>query len=76
MAKKLPILLGFYALAGSETTLIMGQLTYTGVNDLSFKDFSRRKTFRTLLKLYRTKPYADQYIVLIFDKGKVHIDLR
>jgi phosphatidate phosphatase APP1 len=73
MAKKLPILLGFYALAGSDTALIMGQLTYTGVNDLSFKDFSRRKTFRTILKLYRTKPYANQYIVLIFDKGKVHM---
>jgi phosphatidate phosphatase APP1 len=71
--KRLPILLSFYALASGSNTLIQGQLTYTGVNDLSFKDFTRRKTFRTLLKLYRTKPYANQYIVLIFDKGKVHL---
>ena len=73
MAKKLPILLSFYALSGSDNTLIQGQLTYTNANDLSFKDFTRRKTFRTLVKLYRTKPYANQYIVLIFDKGKVHL---
>ncbi|HEY0744171.1 MAG TPA: App1 family protein [Chryseosolibacter sp.] len=73
MAKKLPILLSFYALSGADSTLIQGQLTYTSANDLSFKDFTRRKTFRTLVKLYRTKPYANQYIVLIFDKGKVHM---
>lgn len=73
MAKRLPILLSFYALASGTNTLIQGQLTYTGANDLSFKDFTRRKTFRTLLKLYRTKPYTNQYIVLIFDKGKVHL---
>lgn len=73
MAKKLPILLSFYALSGADSTLIQGQLTYTNANDLSFKDFTRRKTFRTLVRLYRTKPYANQYIVLIFDKGKVHM---
>jgi phosphatidate phosphatase APP1 len=73
MAKKLPILLSYYALSSGQTTLIQGQLTYTTANDLSFKDFTRRKTFRTLLKLYRTKPYADQVIVLIYDKGKVEM---
>lgn len=73
MVNKLPILLSFYALSGADSTLIQGQLTYTNANDLSFKDFTRRKTFRTLIKLYRTKPYANQYIVLIFDKGKVHL---
>lgn len=69
---KLPILLSFYALAGNNAILISGQLTYTRLTDFSFKDYSRRKTLRTLVRLYRTKPYADQYIVLIFDKGKVH----
>ncbi len=73
MVKKLPILLSFYALSGGQNTLIQGQLTYTTASDLSFKDFTRRKTFRTLLKLYRTKPYSNQYIVLMFDKGKVHM---
>jgi phosphatidate phosphatase APP1 len=70
--RKLPILLSFYALAGDSTTLIFGQLTYTRLTDFSFKDYSRRKTLRTLVRLYRTKPYADQYIVLLFDRGKIH----
>jgi phosphatidate phosphatase APP1 len=71
MTHKLPILLSFHALAGNDTTLISGQLTYTTLSDFSFRDYSRRKTLRTLVRLYRTKPYADQYIVLIFDKAEV-----
>lgn len=71
MTQRLPILLSFHALAGNSTTLISGQLTYTTISDFSFRDYSRRKTLRTLVRLYRTKPYADQYIVLIFDKAEV-----
>jgi phosphatidate phosphatase APP1 len=69
---KIPILLSFYALSNGRTTLTFGQLTYTRINDLSFKEYSRRKTFRTLLKLYRTRSYANQEIILVFTKGKVH----
>lgn len=71
MQGKIPILLSFYSLAGKDATLLFGQLTYTTLKDLSFKDYSRRKTFRTLISLYRTKPYAEQSIVLVFDKGEV-----
>lgn len=71
MRSKIPILLSFYALSNGSTTLIFGQVTYTKINDLSFKDYSRRKTFRTLLKLYRTRPYANKEIVLVFSKGTV-----
>jgi len=69
---KIPILLSYYALSNGGTTLIFGQVTYTKLNDLSFKEYSRRKTFRTLLKLYRTRPYANQDIMLVFNEGHVH----
>ena len=71
---KLPILLSFYALSNGRTTLTFGQVTYTRINDLSFKEYSRRKTFRTLLKLYRTRPFANQEIVLVFTRGKLHAE--
>jgi phosphatidate phosphatase APP1 len=71
VAVKIPLLLSFYALSNGRTTLTFGQVTYTRINDLSFKEYSRRKTFRTLLKLYRTRPYAKQEITLIFTQGHV-----
>lgn len=71
---KLPILLSFYALSNGNTTLTFGQVTYTRINDLSFKEYSRRKTFRTLLKLYRTRPYANQHILLVFTKGMLQAE--
>ena len=74
MSVKLPILLSYYALSNGTTTLCFGQVTYTRINDLSFIEYSRRKTFRTLLKLYRTKAYANEQIVLAFTKGKVEVE--
>lgn len=71
MTVKIPLLLSFYALSNGSTTLIFGQVTYTRINDLSFKEYSRRKTFRTLLKLYRTRAYANEDITLVFTKGQV-----
>lgn len=71
MTVKIPILLSFYALSNGRTTLTFGQVTYTRLNDLSFMEYSRRKTFRTLLKLYRTRAYANKEITLVFTKGKV-----
>lgn len=71
MAIKIPLLLSFYALSNGSTTLTFGQVTYTRINDLSFKEYSRRQTFRTLLKLYRTRPYANEQIILVFTRGKI-----
>lgn len=73
MAVKIPILLSFYALSNDHTILAFGQLTYTGIHDLSFREYSRRKTFRTLLKLYRTRPYSRQAVRLVFTKGSVEV---
>lgn len=74
MALKLPILLSYYALSNGSTTLTFGQVTYTRINDFSFKEYSRRKTFRTLLKLYRTRPYANQKIMLVFTRGMLQAE--
>ena len=71
MTVKIPLLLSFYALSNGRTTLTFGQVTYSRINDLSFKEYSRRKTFRTLLKLYRTRPYANEQIILLFTKGQI-----
>lgn len=67
MEHKAPILLSFYGLSNGHTALVFGQLTYTRLKDLSFKEYSRRKTFRTLFHLYQTRPYANQLIRLVFD---------
>lgn len=74
MASKLPILLSFNSLSNGTTTLCFGQVTYTSIHDLSFKEYSRRKTFRTLVKLYRTRAYANQRITLLFSTGKIETD--
>jgi phosphatidate phosphatase APP1 len=71
VSRKIPLLLSFYGMSNGTSTLVFGQLTYTPINDLSFKDYNRRKTFRTLLRLYQTRPYSNQTITLKFDKGEV-----
>jgi phosphatidate phosphatase APP1 len=54
--------------------LTFGQVTYTSINDLSFMEYSRRKTFRTLLKLYRTRAYSNQKVVLVFSQGRLEAE--
>lgn len=72
--KKIPILLSFYALSNGSSTMTFGQLTYTKINDLSFRDYNRRKTFRTLLRLYQTKPFSNQNVVLDFNGVQVKVN--
>ncbi len=69
MLIKIPILLSFYAISNGHELLAFGQLTYTRLHDLTFKSFSGRRTFRTLVSLYRTKTFAGQTIALHFDTG-------
>lgn len=71
--RNVPILLSFSAISNGSDTLIHGQLTHTPIRDLSFIDFGRRRTFRTLLRLYRTRPYARKDARLIFDRGAVSV---
>ncbi len=73
MPRNVPILLSFSAISNGQETLIHGQLTYTKINDLSFIDFGRRRTFRTLFALYRTRAYARKAAVLVFDLDNVPI---
>lgn len=74
MAVRVPILLSYYALSNGDTALVFGQITSTGIRDLSFIEYGRRKTLRTLIKLYRTKAYRNQSVVLHFTKGSVRTE--
>jgi phosphatidate phosphatase APP1 len=64
-------LLSFYALSNGKSAMVFGQLTHTPIRDLTFKDYNRGKTFRTLFRLYQTKPHSNQEIVLVFDNTEV-----
>ena len=69
MSDTKPILLSFYGLSNGTRNLFMGQLTFSSLRDFSFKSYSTRKTFRTLLALYRTRFFANKKITLHFDHG-------
>ncbi len=71
MSLKVPILLSYYALSNGSEAIIFGQITSMRLSDLSFTDFSRRRTFRTLLSLYRTKAVSSQTVSLTFDSHEV-----
>lgn len=69
MSISVPILLSFYALSNGKQTLLMGQLSYSSLKDFSFQSYSSRKTFRTILALYRTRFFANQKVTLHFNVG-------
>jgi phosphatidate phosphatase APP1 len=71
MRTRKPILLSFYALSNGKEALIFGQITQTRISDLSFIDYSRRRTFRTLLALYRTRFLSNHTIRLEFDSMNI-----
>ena len=73
MSDTVPILLSFYALSNGTKNLITGQLTYSSLRDFSFKEYSTRKTFRTILALYRTRYFANQHVTLNFNKGTTKV---
>ena len=69
--KKVPVLLNFYGLSNGSVNLFTGQLSYTVLNDLTFQEYSRRKTFWTLLGLYRSRALINQELELKFDQGTI-----
>jgi phosphatidate phosphatase APP1 len=69
--KRLPTLLNYCALSNGKTNLIVGQIANTKLNEFSFQKYSRRKTFWTLLSLFRAKSVAHVEITLKFDHGWV-----
>lgn len=69
--KRIPTLLNFYGLSNGKVNLFVGQLCATVVNDFTFQQYSRRKTFWTILGLFRSKAIRNQSFELVFDKGSV-----
>jgi phosphatidate phosphatase APP1 len=69
--KRLPTLLNYCALSNGKTNLIVGQLANMKGSDFSFQAYSRRKTFWTLLSLFRSRSVAHREILLKFDHGLV-----
>ena len=69
MSRTAPILLSFYALSNGKSMIAIGQLTYSSLRDFSFKNYGRRKTFRSILALYRTRFFDHEAIELEFDSG-------
>lgn len=65
-----PILLSFYAISNGEQLIIFGHITHSFIKDLSFTGFTTKKTFFTLLSLYRTRFVANQQVEIIFNTGK------
>src|SRR5688572_27045836 len=69
--KKIPTLLNFYGLSNGKANLFVGQLCQTFLNDFTFQQYSRRKTFWTLLGLFRSKAIRNQEFELIFEHGVI-----
>lgn len=67
MAVRKPVLLSYYALSNGKDALIFGQITRTRISDFTFMGFTRRRTFRTLFSLYRTRAVAHHNVKLVFD---------
>lgn len=71
--KKAPVLLNFSGLSNGSVNLFTGQVSLTLMNDLTFQQYSRRKTFWTLVGLYRSRALIHQPLELIFDEGTVQV---
>jgi phosphatidate phosphatase APP1 len=69
--KRIPTLLNFYGLSNGKDNLFVGQLCSTFLSDFTFQQFSRRKTFWTILGLFRSKAVRNQEFELVFDYGTV-----
>jgi phosphatidate phosphatase APP1 len=66
-----PILLSFYGLSNGTTNVFFGKLAYSAVRDLSFKEYSWIKNFKTIIGLYRTRPINNEKFEMVFDNGVI-----
>lgn len=69
--KNVPILLSFYGLSNGKRNLFFGKLAYSPTGDLAFKNYSRLKTFRTIVALYMTRAIHVREFEMVFDHGVV-----
>ena len=72
MIGRKPILLSFYGLSNGTKNVFFGKLAYSFIQDLSFKDYSWFKNFKTIVGLYRTRAIANTSFEMIFDNGIVN----
>jgi phosphatidate phosphatase APP1 len=66
-----PILLSFYGLSNGKRNVFFGKLAYSGVRDLSFKDYGWFQNFKTIVGLYRTRPIGNTDFEMMFDNGSI-----
>ncbi len=71
MTNRNPILLSFYGLSNGKQNLFFGKIAYSSERDLSFKNYSRFKTFRSIVALYHTQAVRNQEFEMKFDHGIV-----
>lgn len=66
-----PILLSFYGLSNGKQNLFFGKIADSPQTDLSFKNYSRFRTFRSILALYHTQAIRNREFEMKFDHGVV-----
>jgi phosphatidate phosphatase APP1 len=71
MINRNPILLSFYGLSNGKQNVFFGKIAYSSKTDLSFKNYSRFRTFRSILALYRTQAVRNHEFEMKFDHGSV-----
>ena len=64
-------MLSFYGLSNGKQNLFFGKLAYSPIRDLSFKDYNRFKTFKTIIALYRTHSIRNREFEMVFDHGSI-----
>lgn len=71
MTGRVPILLSFYGLSNGRQNLFFGKIAYSNERDLSFRNYSRFKTFRSIVALYRTEAARNREFEMEFDHGVI-----
>lgn len=66
-----PIILGFQGISNGHKTAFFGKFVYSVDADLSFENYSRAKTFKSIIALYTAKPVRSVEFKLHFEHGIV-----
>lgn len=71
MSIRKPIILGFQGISNGRKTAYFGKLVYSLGLDLSFENYSRVKTFKSIVALYTARPVRSMHFLLRFDHGNI-----
>lgn len=66
-----PVVLGFQGISNGRRTAYFGKFAYSIDLDLSFENYSRLKTFKSIVALYTAKPVRSTPFMLHFDYGTI-----